>query len=183
MFAYLHQVRFQMRMVALVQTQVLIAIPVPNMENRLIFSTIKLGRFLMVHSGIGLLVWEAIVTLASHLLKIWWEDWSMSAPCHMCLPHFLDIWLRYIQVLLLVNKKVFYMLGQEKVVYIFEAKLIPVQPVSTLWGNRAAFTTVSWAVEQRFGVSTASVCGFLCGGFSYEVVLKQTGVNLYYSAM
>lgn len=70
MFAYLHQVRFQMRMVALVQTQVLIAIPVPNMENRLIFSTIKLGRFLMVHSGIGLLVWEAIVTLASHLLKI-----------------------------------------------------------------------------------------------------------------
>lgn len=56
MFAYLHQVRFQMRMVALVQTQVLIAIPVPNMENRLIFSTMRLGRFLMVHSGIGLLV-------------------------------------------------------------------------------------------------------------------------------
>lgn len=56
MFAYLHQVRFQMRMVALVQTQVLIAMPVPNMENRLIFSTIRLGRFLMVHSGIGLLV-------------------------------------------------------------------------------------------------------------------------------
>ena len=45
-----------MRMVALVQTQVLIAIPVPNMENRFIFSTIRLGRFLMVHSGIGLLV-------------------------------------------------------------------------------------------------------------------------------
>lgn len=56
LFAYLHQVRFQMRMVALVQTQVLIAIPVPNMENRLIFSTMRLGRFLMVHSGIGLLV-------------------------------------------------------------------------------------------------------------------------------
>lgn len=56
MFAYLHQVRLQMRIVALVQTQVLIAIPVPNMENRLIFSTIRLGRFLMVHSGIGLLV-------------------------------------------------------------------------------------------------------------------------------
>lgn len=54
--AYLHQVRFQIRMVALVQTQVLMAIPVPNMENRLIFSTIRLGRFLMVHSGIGLLV-------------------------------------------------------------------------------------------------------------------------------
>ena len=66
-FTYLYQVRFQMRMVALVQTQVLMAIPVPNMENRLIFSTIRLGRFLMVHSGIGLLVWEAIVTLASHL--------------------------------------------------------------------------------------------------------------------
>lgn len=56
MRAYLHQVRFQMRMVALVQTQVLMAIPVPNMENRLIFSTMRLGRFLMVHSGIGLLV-------------------------------------------------------------------------------------------------------------------------------
>lgn len=65
---YLHQVRFQMRMVALVQTQVLIAIPVPNMENRLIFSTKRLGRFLMVHSGMGLLVCDAIVTLASHLL-------------------------------------------------------------------------------------------------------------------
>ena len=68
--AYLHHVRFQMRMVALVQTQVLIAIPVPNMEKRLIFSTIRLGRFLIVHSGIGLLVCEAIVTLASHLLEI-----------------------------------------------------------------------------------------------------------------
>lgn len=56
LLAYLHQVRFQMRMVALVHTQVLIAIPVPNMENRLIFSTMRLGRFLMVHSGIGLLV-------------------------------------------------------------------------------------------------------------------------------
>lgn len=54
--SYLHQVRFQMRMVALVHTQVLIAIPVPNIENRLIFSTMRLGRFLMVHSGIGLLV-------------------------------------------------------------------------------------------------------------------------------
>ncbi|TNN65183.1 hypothetical protein EYF80_024590 [Liparis tanakae] len=56
-------------MVALVQTQVLMAIPVPNIENRLIFSTIRLGRFLMMHSGIGLLVCEAIVTLASHLSK------------------------------------------------------------------------------------------------------------------
>lgn len=56
-----------MRMVALVQTQVLMAIPVPNMENRLIFSTIRLGRFLMVHSGMGLLAWDAMVTLASHL--------------------------------------------------------------------------------------------------------------------
>lgn len=56
-----------MRMVALVQTQVLMAMPVPNMENRLIFSTMRLGRFLMVHSGIGLLVCEAMVTLASHL--------------------------------------------------------------------------------------------------------------------
>lgn len=54
--AYLHQVRFQMRMVALVQTQVLMAIPVPNMENKLIFSTIRLGRFLIEHCGIGLLV-------------------------------------------------------------------------------------------------------------------------------
>lgn len=58
-----------MRMVALVQTQVLMAIPVPNMENRLIFSTIRLGRFLMVHSGMGLLACDAIVTLASHLLE------------------------------------------------------------------------------------------------------------------
>lgn len=35
------------------------------------------------------------------------------------------------------------MSGQERAVYIFEAKLIPVQPVSTLWGNGVAFTTVS----------------------------------------
>lgn len=83
----------------------------------------------------------------------------------------------------LVNKTVFYMLGQERVVYIFEAKLIPIQPVSTLWGNRAAFTAVSGAVEQQFGVSTASVCGFLCGGFSCEVVLMQAGVNLCYCAV
>lgn len=53
---YLHQVLFQIRMVALVQTHVLIAIPVPNMENRLIFSTMRLGRFLIMHCGIGLLV-------------------------------------------------------------------------------------------------------------------------------
>ena len=66
---YLHQVRFQIRTVALVHTQVLMAMPVPNIENRLIFSTSRLGRFLMVHSGIGLLVWCAIVTLASHLFK------------------------------------------------------------------------------------------------------------------
>lgn len=54
---YLHQVRFQIRMVAFVQTQVLMAMPVPNMEKRLIFSTSRLGLFLMAHSGIGLLVW------------------------------------------------------------------------------------------------------------------------------
>lgn len=54
---YLHQVRFQIRMVALVQTHVLMAMPVPNMEKRLIFSTSRLGLFLIVHSGIGLLVW------------------------------------------------------------------------------------------------------------------------------
>lgn len=59
--------RFQIRMVALVHTHVLMAIPVPNMENRLIFSTMRLGRFSMVHFGIGLLVCEAMVTLASHL--------------------------------------------------------------------------------------------------------------------
>lgn len=53
---YLHQVLFQIRMVALVQTQVLIAIPVPNIEKRLIFSTIRLGRFFITHCGIGLLV-------------------------------------------------------------------------------------------------------------------------------
>lgn len=82
-------------------------------------------------------------------------------------------------MLVMVNKKVFYMLGQERVVYIFEGKLIPVQPMSTRWGNRAAFT----AVEQRFGDSTASVCGFLCGGFSYGGVLMQAGVNLCYCAM
>lgn len=56
LMTYLHQVLFQIRMVALVQTQVLIAIPVPNMENRLIFSTMRLGRFLIMHCGIGLLV-------------------------------------------------------------------------------------------------------------------------------
>lgn len=49
LLTYLHQVLFQIRMVALVQTQVLIAIPVPNMENRLIFSTMRLGRFLIMH--------------------------------------------------------------------------------------------------------------------------------------
>lgn len=65
--SYLNQVRFQMRIVAFVQTQVLIAMPVPNIEKRLIFPTSKLGLFLMAHSGIGLLVWWAIVTLASHL--------------------------------------------------------------------------------------------------------------------
>lgn len=60
------------------------------------------------------------------------------------------------------------MSGQERAVYIFEAKLIPIQPVSTVWGNRAAFTAASRAVEQRFAVSTASVCGFLCGRFSFK---------------
>lgn len=54
---YLNQVRFQIRIVAFVQTQVLIAMPVPNIEKRLIFSTRRLGLFLMAHSGIGLLVW------------------------------------------------------------------------------------------------------------------------------
>ncbi len=64
---YLNQVRFQIRMVAFVQTHVLIAMPVPNIEKRLIFSTSRLGLFLMAHSGIGLLVWWAMVTFASHL--------------------------------------------------------------------------------------------------------------------
>ncbi len=64
---YLNQVRFQISMVAFVQTHVLIAMPVPNIEKRLIFSTSRLGLFLMAHSGIGLLVWWAMVTFASHL--------------------------------------------------------------------------------------------------------------------
>lgn len=56
-----------MRSVALVQTQVLMEIPVPNMAKRLIFSTKRLGRFLISQSGIGLLVCVAMVTFASHL--------------------------------------------------------------------------------------------------------------------
>lgn len=51
----------------MVQTQVLIEIPVPNMAKRLIFSTKRLGRFLISQSGIGLLVCVAMVTFASHL--------------------------------------------------------------------------------------------------------------------
>lgn len=51
----------------MVQTQVLMETPVPNMANRLIFSTSRLGRFLISHSGMGLLVCVAMVTLASHL--------------------------------------------------------------------------------------------------------------------
>lgn len=65
--AYLHQVRLHIKSVALVHTQVLMEMPVPNMAKRLIFSTSRLGRFLISQSGIGLLVWVAIVTLASHL--------------------------------------------------------------------------------------------------------------------
>lgn len=65
--SHLHQVRFQMSRVALVQTQVLMETPVPNMAKRLIFSTSRLGRFLISHSGMGLLVCVAMVTLASHL--------------------------------------------------------------------------------------------------------------------
>lgn len=51
----------------MVQTQVLIEMPVPNMAKRLIFSTSRLGRFLISQSGMGLLVCVAMVTLASHL--------------------------------------------------------------------------------------------------------------------
>lgn len=65
--SHLHQVRFQMSRVALVQTQVLMETPVPNMAKRLIFSTSKLGRFLISQSGMGLLVCVAMVTLASQL--------------------------------------------------------------------------------------------------------------------
>lgn len=65
--SHLHQVRFQMSRVALVQTQVLMETPVPNMAKRLIFSTRRLGRFLISQSGMGLLVCVAMVTLASHL--------------------------------------------------------------------------------------------------------------------
>lgn len=65
--SHLHQVRFQMSRVALVQTQVLMETPVPNMAKRLIFSTSRLGRFLISQSGMGLLVCVAMVTLASHL--------------------------------------------------------------------------------------------------------------------
>lgn len=61
--------RFQMSRVALVQTQVLMETPVPNMAKRLIFSTSRLGRFLISHSGMGLLVCVAMVTLASHLRR------------------------------------------------------------------------------------------------------------------
>lgn len=56
-----------MSRVALVQTQVLMETPVPNMAKRLIFSTRRLGRFLISQSGMGLLVCVAMVTLASHL--------------------------------------------------------------------------------------------------------------------
>lgn len=94
--SHLHQVRFQMSRVALVQTQVLMETPVPNMAKRLIFSTSRLGRFLISQSGMGLLVWVAMVTLASHLRgqdggrkegdaqrrpprlcggQMWWQHW------------------------------------------------------------------------------------------------------------
>lgn len=56
-----------MSSVALVQTQVLMAIPVPNMANRLIFPTRRLGRFLISQSGMGFLVGNPMVTLAWHL--------------------------------------------------------------------------------------------------------------------
>lgn len=43
------------------------------------------------------------------------------------------------------------MFGQQRGVYIFEAKLIRIQPMSTLWGeNKEAFTVVSRAVEKWF---------------------------------
>lgn len=58
-----------MSSVALVQTQVLMAMPVPNIANRLIFSTRRLGRFLISQSGMGFLVVSPMVTLAWHL----WE--------------------------------------------------------------------------------------------------------------
>lgn len=61
-----------MSRVALVQTQVLMEMPVPNMAKRLIFSTSRLGRFLISHSGMGLLVCVAMVTLASHLQGQTW---------------------------------------------------------------------------------------------------------------
>lgn len=56
-----------MSSVALVQTHVLMAMPVPNMANRLIFSTKRLGRFLISQSGMGFLVGSPMVTLAWHL--------------------------------------------------------------------------------------------------------------------
>lgn len=63
-----------MSRVALVQTQVLMEMPVPNMAKRLIFSTSRLGRFLISHSGMGLLVCVAMVTLASHLRGQTWDS-------------------------------------------------------------------------------------------------------------
>lgn len=104
--SYLHHVRLQMSSVALVQTHVLMEMPVPNMAKRLIFSTSRLGRFLISQSGMGLLVCVAMVTLASHLWgqtgdtghkegtpsdtplqsEIWWGCWwgtwdSSTSPC------------------------------------------------------------------------------------------------------
>lgn len=58
-----------MSSVALVQTQVLMVMPVPNMANRLIFSTRRLGRFLISQSGMGFLVGNPMVTLAWHLWR------------------------------------------------------------------------------------------------------------------
>lgn len=72
-----------MSRVALVQTQVLMEMPVPNMAKRLIFSTSRLGRFLISHSGMGLLVCVAMVTLASHLQG---QTWGTAVVVRMGTP-------------------------------------------------------------------------------------------------
>lgn len=82
--SYLNHVLFQIRTVALVHTQVLMAMPVPNMANMLIFSTRRLGRFLMLHSGIGVLVCSAMETLASHLREETRGEINMKIPQRRC---------------------------------------------------------------------------------------------------
>lgn len=159
-----------MRMVALVQTQVLMAIPVPNMENRLIFSTIRLGRFLMVHSGMGLFVWEAIVTLASHLLKIRQRRLvCVSNSAHsVCLPHLLASHMTEVHS----NAGLLHVrVGREWFTFLRQNSF---QSSQCQHGGERGLHSLLHAEWLDGGLECASGCGYLCvtgcGGWNWEVL-------------